>query len=389
MNISLKDRLKEFIRDCVLVIFSYLSIFIKYEHKDIAIMRMDEIGDFVIWLACVPHIKSHYKNRRITLICNSINAEIAQKYDYFDEIIVCKLSAIDLFKKLCNKKFNLLIQPMYSRNPTVEWASALIKATEKIAIDGDSMNSPRQYNSKYKANYDCLIKTPLKVLPELKRNFVFLENLFHEKYKLHTADLSVFCADEAIKDNYFIVNLGARCNYKRWYVDRFYAVAEHLYKKTGLTCVLIGTKNEQTYANEFMNLSEIPVINMVGKTNLQEMINLINWAKFVFCNDTSTVHIAAACLTKCFCIVNGLVYRRFPNYPCDLDNNNLLPDVVGNFCDCYGCILGLKDKEMLSECKPLFYKDEAVPCVSNTSVKQVVDCVDNYLAYFQSKNMAY
>ena len=45
----------------------------------IAIIRTDLIGDFLLWLESAKIVRNEYPDAHITLICNNIYVELAQK----------------------------------------------------------------------------------------------------------------------------------------------------------------------------------------------------------------------------------------------------------------------------------------------------------------------
>ena len=65
----------------------------KRKSNKIVLMRLDALGDFVIWLDSAKEFKRKYPSAKIIVICQKSNAELAWTLPYIDE--VC---AIDLNK---------------------------------------------------------------------------------------------------------------------------------------------------------------------------------------------------------------------------------------------------------------------------------------------------
>lgn len=83
-------------------------------------------------------------------------------------------------------------------------------------------------------------------------------------------------------------------NYRNWPVDRYRAVCEHLIGTHGMRVVVTGggSHDEQHYAEA---LSELPgVTSLVGKTNLKELVAILERSAFVVCPDSGPVHMATA-----------------------------------------------------------------------------------------------
>ena len=56
----------------------------------IVVIKIDAIGDFLIWLDSASQYRECYPNYNITLICNTACEEIAEHTGFFDRIIAIK-----------------------------------------------------------------------------------------------------------------------------------------------------------------------------------------------------------------------------------------------------------------------------------------------------------
>lgn len=96
---------------------------------------------------------------------------------------------------------------------------------------------------------------------------------------------------------------------KRWLPDYFAEVA-----KTKMSCGwdvwLFGSKNDQDVANNIMQLTENRCINLVGKTSLEDAIDLLSLATAVLTNDSGLMHIAAA-LNRPLVVIYGSTSAKF------------------------------------------------------------------------------
>lgn len=78
---------------------------------------------------------------------------------------------------------------------------------------------------------------------------------------------------------------------KQWPVSGYREVAQQLLDK-GLRVVLLGNEQERALVNKLV--SDLPVIDLVGKTDLSELISVVQDAYAVVCNDSFLLHIASA-----------------------------------------------------------------------------------------------
>lgn len=86
-------------------------------------------------------------------------------------------------------------------------------------------------------------------------------------------------------------NPGQKMPSRRWPLERFHAVAKHIQSK-GYNIILIGGHADTRFASGFG--SSTSLVNLIGKTSLQESAAVMKMSKLVICNDSGPMHIAAA-----------------------------------------------------------------------------------------------
>lgn len=96
---------------------------------------------------------------------------------------------------------------------------------------------------------------------------------------------------------YFVVNPGAKNKCKCWSPEKFGQIASWLAETYNFTPVLIGSKSNTTQCDETNQASGNRCLNLVGKTDLPGLIELIRSAELCITNDTGPMHISG-CLEK-------------------------------------------------------------------------------------------
>jgi heptosyltransferase-2 len=79
---------------------------------------------------------------------------------------------------------------------------------------------------------------------------------------------------------------------KRWPSTHYAALARELSKR-GLACVIFGGGGDELVGEEIRALAP-EVLNLCGKTQLEEAVDLIAAARFAVSNDSGLMHVAAA-----------------------------------------------------------------------------------------------
>ena len=87
--------------------------------------------------------------------------------------------------------------------------------------------------------------------------------------------------------------IGANWPNKRWPVEHFAALADRLCRAHYVPVLVGGGRLDETLAQDIMVASEIPPVNLVGRTNLKQLAHIFTCAALVLGGDTGPVHLAA------------------------------------------------------------------------------------------------
>jgi len=87
---------------------------------------------------------------------------------------------------------------------------------------------------------------------------------------------------------------GARWASKRWPAERWGGLVDRMAAGGLPPVVLLGAADEQQRAQRVVAASCAPLINLVGRTNLRQLVALLDGADEVVCCDSGPMHIAAA-----------------------------------------------------------------------------------------------
>ena len=124
---------------------------------------------------------------------------------------------------------------------------------------------------------------------------------------------------------------------KRWYPDRFAAVADALSEEWGAAIVVIGTPAEAPLAGEIEAAARRGVVNLAGKTTVREMMALLSLSAFLVTNDSGPMHIGAALGVPLVAIFGPTDWRRTSPW-------TSLAKVVRVEIDCSPCRLRVCDR---------------------------------------------
>jgi ADP-heptose:LPS heptosyltransferase len=290
--------------------------------KEVLIVNLTRMGDLVQTTPAITGLKERYPDVRISAAVNSDFAEICSFIPFIDRLIVFDMNE---FKSLfCNgsnliKKFRYMenflkainaIKYDLALNFTHSVPSAvltsLIKAKEirGFTIDAEGFSIIRHQWIKYFFNFVpvrsynpfhlCDIYTKAGGVVPKKKGLLLsilqdaeklVDNLL-EGYGIGKGDLLV------------AFQLGASEDKRRWHVHCFAELAKKLTESYGVKILLIGSPSETGLGEEFQEILDIKIINLIGKTNLMELSAILKRCRLLVSNDTGPLHIATAVGTK-------------------------------------------------------------------------------------------
>jgi ADP-heptose:LPS heptosyltransferase len=353
----------------------------------VLLIRLDLIGDFVLWLDSAKAYRQLYPNQKITLAVNSSCVELAKALPYWDEVIGINVTALrtNHLYRLCElvklrwQSFSIAIQPTFSREFVGDLVLRASGAFERIGYEGDCNNILISIKNKTDAWYTRLITNDTKQLMELNINAHFVRRLGLADFLSDVPFITKIISDTklSLKPPYIVVAPSASWNPKMWAIQNFAALIKQLTVQYELQIVICGGPDDLVVCDKLASLveSHSKVINIAGKTTLPQLLEVIRNAKILITNDSAPVHIAAATGTPAICVLGGGHFGRFLPYLTEHPMQARLPIVVSNPMNCYGCRW---------KCEYDISDLEAVPCIKDVSVAAVYEACTSALNPKQS-----
>ena len=144
------------------------------------------------------------------------------------------------------------------------------------------------------------------------------------------------CADIKLPDKYIILNIGATKKANLWQASNFAELAGLIHHKTKILSVLTGGGTEdKKRALLITKMAGRSVINLVGKTNIDELTGVIAGSLIVVSCDTGPMHLSVALGKKTIALFGPSDPRRTGPYtgevitgsiPCSPCNRKKCPD---------------------------------------------------------------
>ena len=318
--------------------------------KRVLIVRLDAIGDFVVWQDAAAAIRSLYPPPafEITLLGNGAWAELALAQPHFDRVWSLDKRRFfrdfryraGIVRRVRRAGFAVALQPTYSRE--YHYGDAIVRASgaaQRLGFDGDLSNMTAAQKRAGDGWYTHLVPASPEPLAELERNAELVRGIGAGN---HQARMPVLAFSESaagldFDGPYYVLFLGAAAAYRKWPAANYAEIARRLHRQTGWAGVACGGPDDAAAGDELARTAGVPLRNLAGRTTLPGLAAVIAGAKLVIGNETSAVHIAAALGTPSVCILGGGHFGRFVPYPDGLAGSGSEPVAVYKRMPCFNC----------------------------------------------------
>lgn len=316
----------------------------------ILIVKLDKIGDYVLFRNFLKPLREKYKNAEIILLGNKTYKNIVDTRDkeYIDKFIgIQQGSENNLLKELYKEEYDIILHPTYSRTLSIDMFIDSLNAKEKITFKGNEANQGKKIKETSDDFYTRLIKVN-NSQHEFDRYKDFFEQLLGRR--LPEINFNIDYKKKKV-DDYVLIMPGASSRLRRYSSKKLIKLTNFIDEKYNLPILLCGSNDDKKACLEIMNKSNANIRDCSGEINLNKLIDHIGNAKLVIVGDTCGVHISVATKTPVVCLGTGIFYGRFLPYPEEYNDFRLClpPLYFKNFHGPINLITTKKIKEKIGE----------------------------------------
>ncbi|KQC07402.1 MAG: hypothetical protein APR62_06430 [Smithella sp. SDB] len=260
------------------------------------------IGDAIMTLPAVASIRATYPKAHIAMLAKPWVADIYQLFSGMDEIIVYEskfdnpAGVFKLAQRLREKKFDLAILMQNAIEAAIIALAARIQLRAGYDSDGRGLLLTNRVKRTEEIKKVHQTDYYLEMVKALGCVSVGREMHMETKINLSTAKnvLGKFVPEETGKT---IIGIAPGATYgpaKKWFPERFAEVADNLNEKFSARIIVMGGKSDRETAREVQKLAKAKLIDLAGKTTLQEAVFLISQCQLFISNDSGLMHIAGS-----------------------------------------------------------------------------------------------
>ncbi len=272
--------------------------------KTIAVCKFRGLGSIVQATPLLQTLRRQYPDARILFITTPANKQMLSKIPIVDEVILLDdktmggliKGIIPFVWTLFRKKIDLYIDlEVYSNFSSV--VTALTNAQNRFGYYLKESNY-RMGIYTHMMYYNSAV--PISEVYMQWSRLLQVKEEIHSLYEFQTSVAAFPKAEEGLTatDRYLVINPNAsdlRIE-RRWPAEGFVQLIQLLLQQyPAYKILLVGAPNEREYVDTiYQQVVHDRVLNMAGRTSMEELICLLKQAAVVITNDTGPMHLAFA-----------------------------------------------------------------------------------------------
>lgn len=332
---------------------------LKGDKKNIIVCKYKGMGSIIQSTPLIQTLKFNYPDAKITFVSSVENKAILERINIVDQILlvddrkVFSLigSTSRVLLKLIRMRADLYIDlEIYSNFSSIITTFSMAKDRFGYYLNSSKYRMGMYTHMMYFNTNSPISESYLQFARLLKCDKIISDQYEFEEQINLKPDF----------ENYIVINANAsdlRIE-RRWPKEYFVELIAALRKSNDLlTIILIGSKNEANYVAEISSqfFSDEKVVDLSGKTSLDELIELIRNCNYVVTNDTGPMHLSSALKKKTVALFGPCSPRQYAI------GDNIIPIYKDLYCSpcvhefivppCKGnnqCMISIKTSEVLN-----------------------------------------
>jgi heptosyltransferase-2 len=270
----------------------------------ILIRGVNWLGDAVMTTPALNAVRASFPSARITLLATPLVAELFSPHKDIDEVMLydkkgrhAGLSGrLRLARELKKRRFDMAVLLQNALDAAlIAWLAGIhIRIGYRTDCRGLLLTK------------GCPVTAETRGLHHVE---YYLRMLSHFGITARSRELSLTVTEEeergamellreaGVGPSDFLLGINPGATYgsaKRWYPERFAAVADELCGRWNGKTVITGGPDEREIADEISAAAKGKCLNLAGRTSVRQLMALIKRCNLFISNDSGPMHIAAA-----------------------------------------------------------------------------------------------
>jgi len=267
----------------------------------ICLLRLSAVGDVCHALPVVRTIQAHWPETRITWIIGRLEASLIGDIPGVEFIIFDKSRGVAAYREfrqlMKGRRFDALLHMQMSLRASL--ISLLVPTKIRLGFDRERAKDLQWLFTNNKIAH----KAEQHVVDSF---FCFAEAIGIQERTIKwdiplSNEVQQFCEQQITDDGrkLLVISPCSSMSYRNWNVTGYAAVADYAAEKHNMQVIISGgpAAIEQQYGDEITQRCQHKPLNLVGKTNLKQLLALLDRAAVVVAPDSGPAHMATAVST--------------------------------------------------------------------------------------------
>jgi heptosyltransferase I len=255
------------------------------------------VGDVCHTLPVVRTIQSYWPDTKISWIIGKLEASLVQDIPGIDFIVFDKARGIkaylDVREALRKRRFDALLHMQMSLRSSV--VNRLVNTSIRIGFD-----RARAKDLQWLFNN---AQIPAHREQHVMDSFFGFAEALGVNERILRWDIPISAADQQQVETLLpgneptlVISPCSSMSYRNWLSEGYAAVSDYAVKQHGLRVVLTGGPSivELEMGQDIETHCQAPIINLIGKTNLKQLLAILGKATVVLSPDSGPAHMATA-----------------------------------------------------------------------------------------------
>ena len=275
-----------------------MSPLIAASPTSLCLLRLSAVGDACHAVAAVRALQHHLPAAQITWIVGRLEATLVGDLAGIEFIIYDKRGGFKAWRglrtTLAARRFDVLLHMQAALRASL--VSLAVPARSRLGFDRE-----RAKDLQWRFTDAAIAPQPRAHALEALLGFAWALGAAREppRWDIPIPDAARrFAVERLPRDPYIVISPCSSQrsrNFRNWSAERYAAVVDHA-AAAGLRCVLTGgpTALEHDYAARIADLARAPVVDLIGQTDLKQLLAILAGARAVVCPDSGPAHMADA-----------------------------------------------------------------------------------------------
>ncbi len=277
--------------------------------KNILIVKLSAIGDVIHALPVSYAIKETYPDAHLTWVVEPTAYDILADNPYIDDIIIFEKKRFRTLRGFLDEIRPFRIELRARKYDAALDLQGLFKSAAIVAQSGAKLRLGTA-NMREGSFYVSRSIKGIHAKGHIVERYLDVARALGCRVEEVRFPITVTSDDadranallntEGVREEsrFAVLAIGANWPNKRWPMKYFAILADWLYREKIIPVIIGNGRLDKGLVQDIEDLTEVPPVNLVGRTNFKELSHILKRASFVIGGDTGPVHLAAGIGTK-------------------------------------------------------------------------------------------